>query len=504
MSLPPLSSDRSNLLQSLGLLIIIGGYGFIVQSSPPIVIDDAFIFYRYARNITAGLGPVFNQGEFVEGFTSPLWLAILAILSYCKVDLGIGSRIATTVIGGLTVALLPYFSAWLRKERGPEKGDFIPSLILLTQLPFLVWSGIGMETMLFTLLVSLTLASEGRHAPPRIKKIQPLLVVATVWCRPEGVLVPLSLWLSKTHFRGPLRSIIVNRALAWPMVGIITLLTFRFAIYGDLLPNTYYAKHGLPLLVTLSNGFFYLHSAFVQLVFCDIQSGYLEAGVVGIAATGCLLYRSFQRSELRHVTIASLLLSAAILIEGGDWMPFGRFIVPLLPLFSVLIGELILTHLSEGGVVRRLTILVSTWWLTCKLIVVIFQISSPLSPVHQFSAQYDLTKRITNDLQNIIRDEETIALMDIGEIGYRTNVRIIDISGLVHREIAKSPGGFLRKLYPGNVVFRERPTYVYLRGGYDIDERLAADLQLGREYEPIKSWDFAPVNARLYRRKVPK
>jgi hypothetical protein len=35
--------------------------------------DDAFISFRYARNLLAGHGLVFNRGEFVEGYTNFLW-----------------------------------------------------------------------------------------------------------------------------------------------------------------------------------------------------------------------------------------------------------------------------------------------------------------------------------------------------------------------------------------------------------------------------------------------
>ena len=39
-------------------------------------LDDAFITFRYARNVAAGLGAVFNPGEAVEGYTSFLWMLI--------------------------------------------------------------------------------------------------------------------------------------------------------------------------------------------------------------------------------------------------------------------------------------------------------------------------------------------------------------------------------------------------------------------------------------------
>jgi len=40
---------------------------------------DAYITFRYAANWAAGLGPVFNPGERVLGFTSPLWTALTAV-----------------------------------------------------------------------------------------------------------------------------------------------------------------------------------------------------------------------------------------------------------------------------------------------------------------------------------------------------------------------------------------------------------------------------------------
>ena len=39
-------------------------------------LDDAFITFRYARNLADGMGPVFNPGEAVEGYTSFLWMLI--------------------------------------------------------------------------------------------------------------------------------------------------------------------------------------------------------------------------------------------------------------------------------------------------------------------------------------------------------------------------------------------------------------------------------------------
>ena len=67
-----LSWVRDNRLLSLALVATLAillahasVYGFVT--------DDAYISFRYARNMIEGLGLVFNAGERVEGMTNLLW-----------------------------------------------------------------------------------------------------------------------------------------------------------------------------------------------------------------------------------------------------------------------------------------------------------------------------------------------------------------------------------------------------------------------------------------------
>lgn len=48
--------------------------------------DDAFISFRYAANLIAGHGLVFNPGERVEGYTNFLWTALMAIPHALGID----------------------------------------------------------------------------------------------------------------------------------------------------------------------------------------------------------------------------------------------------------------------------------------------------------------------------------------------------------------------------------------------------------------------------------
>ena len=45
--------------------------------------DDAFISFRYARNLADGYGLVFNPGgERVEGYSNFLWVTVLAVVDH--------------------------------------------------------------------------------------------------------------------------------------------------------------------------------------------------------------------------------------------------------------------------------------------------------------------------------------------------------------------------------------------------------------------------------------
>ena len=78
------------------------------------VTDDGFIYFRVVEQLQTGNGPVFNAGERVEIFTSPLWLAVLTVadvvapvrLEWLAVLLGLGLSVAGVVMAILGARLL--------------------------------------------------------------------------------------------------------------------------------------------------------------------------------------------------------------------------------------------------------------------------------------------------------------------------------------------------------------------------------------------------------------
>ena len=99
-------------------------------------VDDAFIVYRYARNLSQGLGIVFNPGERVEGVTCLLWTVVLAAFSRLGASLPGLTPVLTSLAGLTTLALVPRIAARLdgRKELSPW--DFVPAALLAASPSF--------------------------------------------------------------------------------------------------------------------------------------------------------------------------------------------------------------------------------------------------------------------------------------------------------------------------------------------------------------------------------
>ena len=65
---------RVELLTVAGLFVC----GILAAAWGAWLCDDSFISLRYAENLVAGNGLVYNAGEFVEGYTNLLWTLLLA------------------------------------------------------------------------------------------------------------------------------------------------------------------------------------------------------------------------------------------------------------------------------------------------------------------------------------------------------------------------------------------------------------------------------------------
>src|SRR5690242_18166607 len=77
-----LRRERERRVAAWAMLAIaaLAGTALVVERAS--VFDDAFISFRYVRNLLDGHGLVWNVGERVEGYTNFLWVMLVAAGSF--------------------------------------------------------------------------------------------------------------------------------------------------------------------------------------------------------------------------------------------------------------------------------------------------------------------------------------------------------------------------------------------------------------------------------------
>ncbi len=305
----------SALRRALPALLVAAAVAELLREAwrPGPQLDDAYISYRYARNLVEGLGLVYNAGERVEGFTNLAWtLLVAAGLALGQDAPAVGHALGLASAAGLLVATAIYAATGLPRERALPASA--AAWLVLVSPAFAGWATLGMETPLFALLTTAALAA---HARGRIGAAALTACLATL-TRPEGVLVAAVVLGS--HVLGAWHRERV-RSLAWPLgyaglLGCLTLL--RLAYYGAPLPNTFYAKvGGLPW----SAGLYYTQSFLVEGAWLLLLPAWL--GVQRVPA-------------LRPGAAFVALVSLYAIGVGGDAFAHSRFYLPALPVLAAL------------------------------------------------------------------------------------------------------------------------------------------------------------------------
>ncbi|GJQ19804.1 MAG: hypothetical protein HBSIN02_01590 [Bacteroidia bacterium] len=287
----------------------------------PHVTDDAYISFRYAWNLAHGNGLVFNLGERVEGFSNPLWTLLLAALHAAT---AVGIPDLARVCGILsTVALLFFAFRFVRRAGGLLAANLCLLLIILNP-GFHVYASAGLEGPLLSLLLMAGLILS-QASSPRSRLTAACLMGLAGITRPEGPAYA-GLWFLATMQPGPLHDLLKRERirlvvlllpmLAWQVV--------RLSYFGAWLPNTAIAK---------------VPGVFAEFInFPDYITPWL------VAAGGPILLLLWLVLPPREYPLRSIERTSLAIVGGnlifiayaqGDWMLFGRFIVPIWPILSV-------------------------------------------------------------------------------------------------------------------------------------------------------------------------
>lgn len=434
-------------------------------------VDDAFISFRYARNLVDGLGLVFNEGERVEGYTNLSWVLLMAAGSAAGLELpGFAVAVSIACVAWLVLAMVR-FSLEIETVR-PLAGLALLGPALLAAHPlFIQHAGNGLETALFTLLLFLFVAAyedqrRGAGSPWRTG----ILIGLGYLTRPDAVLwlavavaADLVWWLrGRPHFAlgGTLRCAAACLLIAGAHE------SWRLAYYGDWLPNTFHAKAGanwfwgVPMVRELN------------------------------AATGWLLLLAFLAAPVvvrRRWLLVPWLLTAGYVLYAGRFAGM-RYAVPILPLAYLMVQEVLREGLiwsrSRGVLLRR-----AVPALALALTAVLY-VPSALAR-SRFAVQNRAfwlrvnagTEHQARCLKRFTEPDDTIAVITAGVFPFYSERRIIDMLGLNDRHIARdgkrnqgSPPGHQR--HDVDYVLRRQPRIIL--AGKDGESWVAAVKEMHR------------------------
>ncbi|MEN0062508.1 MAG: hypothetical protein AAGA48_10185 [Myxococcota bacterium] len=304
------------------------GLGFVVQQAS--LVDDAFISFRHADNLLSGHGLVWNPGERVEGITNLGWTVLLAVGwallpgSIEHVAL-IACGLSWLLVGGLLLGL----SRTLHDRPDPA-GPWVPWAAGLALVHHFLTSfaTTGLETEFTAVLLLAGLLAWLRGRPGWASLIWMIGVVvrldqALFWGM-GFVATALEAWPRRDAAR-------MLRYLA-PLGLLAVVLLGKLAFYGDIMPNTYYAKSAGQTYV--SYGLFYMSASYV--------AGHLWL-LVGPAVAWVALARGDEQRFAALVGAMGVVWHAYVLKVGGDFM-LGRFFVVMVPLL-LLAAERTFAHL---------------------------------------------------------------------------------------------------------------------------------------------------------------
>lgn len=433
--------------------------------------DDAFITYRYARNIASGYGFVYNLNEPVLGTTTPLYTLVLALFGKL---LGQDIRLISHLISVLSLWISGVVLYYLGKEGGILQAAAV-ALVFISN-PLLI-SAIGMETFF---LIAISLLALKSYVDGKFYLTGVLLGLLTL-TRYETMLFAGLLGL---HF------LLKHRKLPVWLASTLAIFTiwivFAWYTFGNVIPQSALAK---VTVLTSADGYPFFLGAIMWWLVYGAQTAWYYALLPIALFGGYLTFRS-KRCEQAYILFlawSALYFVAASLVAGS----FSWYYGPLIPAFAILlvwgieflVGLLgrLLSQFPFG--IHSVQVLQVIAFAVMTLGLVILQLSSWTKGWVNYRGQivdrrYIQYREVAKWLDHYASHDETLATREIGILGYYTDMKIIDLYGLVTPDVtpwlAHGDIEVLHKaveLYAPDYLFRHQSEFVDKSLGYEPVQR---------------------------------
>ncbi|MEN8007360.1 MAG: hypothetical protein ABFS42_10120 [Candidatus Krumholzibacteriota bacterium] len=473
--------------------------------------DDAFISLRYAQNFVNGSGLVFNPGERVEGYSNLGWVLYASLAIKLGLEPLVVLRI-TALLAGLAALVLSWRAAGILASKAKMSALFAPLFLALNpMLPR--HSTTGLETVPFAALIMAGFVTSTGKPTSTNSGIFLLLLVLLIFMRPEGVVFAL-LFLLWRHVgsgigTGPAPK--PTSTLMWieflaAFVVVTALFAWKWSYYGDPLPNTFYAK-------MTGEGRAFVEGTHYTLDWLRENGGAILAGLF----LANLLNRKFPRAFLFAAVIVAV-QAGIVIAAGGDWMHFYRFFVPVMPLLAAGcaagLGAIILLRQQVSGAQNP----VGKWSLIIVLAgtmaagyVNVYKVEratgrAVMPFVKSGSYLTDGYRQTARWIVDNTPPGASVALCDIGLVGFHSGRRIVDMFGLIDPHISRLDGRQHFKSDPEYVLGKHPDLVVLVASENDEfiripDAAMFADPDFSRKYTLVKTIPirFRNETVRIYR-----
>jgi hypothetical protein len=305
------------LADALWLALAALGFAALCALSWRFVADDAWITARYADNLAAGDGFVWNPGgPRVEGYSNPALVGLEALGARAGIAPIDFARWFGVACG---LALLVVVDRLGREVVGAAAARVALVLIAL-YAPFAMWSVGGLETP----AVALALTAGVLLACLRRPVAAGAALAALPWLRPEGLAAALAVavaaeapgLLRRADRRAALRGLAAAAGL--PLLSQAVLEALRLAIYGHWLPNSVLYKTG--------DG----HETF------SVLRRFLVEGAGSLLLVGAACGLLVARGRARLLAVPFLVYAIGSLGTRDSVNSFSRFFLPLWPQLALL------------------------------------------------------------------------------------------------------------------------------------------------------------------------
>jgi hypothetical protein len=443
------------LLAAALLLLVTRAALWLLQ---PLASEDAYIAFRYARNLVEGNGLAYNPGERVMGFTSLPWTLWCALGLLARVDPVVWTRAA-----GLAADLATLWLGWRVLAPAAGRASAGAFAVFFAGWPLFAAgavSGLEVSALLALLFASAWWVSGGsRLAGPALGLLALL--------RPEGLVAALVLLPTA---RWPARFV----ALAVAGLGFAALA----ALFGSPVPQSVLAKadlYGTPGPWAGRHWWEWLSPFPVGRFPVAVEGQHLlplAAVFLVSAVQGARTLAPQWRSPAALAAAAGVVVWLGYVALGVAYF-WWYLVVPL--------GALgLLAAVGFPQLVRGRALLVAA----ALAVLGVWTVAIPVY-VGRAQAEAAAFGPIADHLAGAAAPGETVLLEPIGLIGYRSRLRVLDESGLVSPAIAarrREGAGWY-----ADVVARERPEWLVVRP--DVLERGVAFAGTGAPFRTTAERD---------------